>query len=190
MSCVTLQVGPELAAAGEVRQRRADRRDRRGDPLGDDRRADDRRHDQHVIAHADAAVGPAVARGTPALRAVIVAARDGAAARGRSPRPRALATLCVCTCAPAAMSADRRADRAAVLDDRLARANRAQRDLVPARNRFAHAITVDAPACSSRPASSGSSAVATLSRALMTSTGVHWLTPLAGSRRRRRSAGR
>ena len=57
--------GPELAAAGGVRQRGADRRDRRGDALRDDRRADHRRHDEQVIAHADAAVGPPVARETP-----------------------------------------------------------------------------------------------------------------------------
>ena len=56
-----VHVGAELAAPGGVRQRGADRRDRRGDALGDDRRADHGRHDEQMVAHADAPVGPAVA---------------------------------------------------------------------------------------------------------------------------------
>ena len=54
-------VRAELAAAGEVRQRGRHRRGGRGDALGDDRRADHRRHDEHVIARADASVRPPIA---------------------------------------------------------------------------------------------------------------------------------
>ena len=61
-------VGPELPAAGQVRQRHADRRGSRGDALGDDRRTDHGRHDEHVVARADAAVGAAVAEEARARR--------------------------------------------------------------------------------------------------------------------------
>ena len=61
VSCVVCMSGPSWPQPGGVRQRRADRRDRRGDALGDDRRADHGRHHQQVVADADAAVGPAVA---------------------------------------------------------------------------------------------------------------------------------
>ena len=54
-------VGPELAAAGEVRQRHDRRRRDLGDALADDGGADHGRDDEHVIAHADAAVGPRIA---------------------------------------------------------------------------------------------------------------------------------
>ena len=105
----------------------------------DDRRADHRRHDEHVIAHADAAVRPPIARETrtfshpralrPRASAVALVGRLGqpharlgaTRARPRSPRPRLLATLCVCTCAPAVNRRRRHADRAAVLDDRARR---------------------------------------------------------------------
>ena len=55
------QIGTELAAACLMRQRRADWSDRRRDALGDHRRADHRRHDEHVVAYANVAVGTCVA---------------------------------------------------------------------------------------------------------------------------------
>src|SRR6266516_4482523 len=55
------QIGAELTAAGQVRQRRPDRRNRPSDPFGNDRGADDRWYDEHVIAYADATVGTAIA---------------------------------------------------------------------------------------------------------------------------------
>ena len=57
-------VGPELPASRQVRHRGADRLNRGRDALGDDRRADDRRHDQHVVPRADAAVRPAIPQET------------------------------------------------------------------------------------------------------------------------------
>ena len=112
-------VRPELTASGEVRQRGAERQGGRRDALGDDRRADDRGHDEHVIAGADAPVRPAkteeagaivlfrcarhVQRGGRSFaRSSAGSARRGwlvAGGASRSPRPRLLATLCVCTCA-------------------------------------------------------------------------------------------
>ena len=156
-----VQVRPELAAAGQMRQRRADRRDRRRDPFGDDRRADDRRHDQHVVAHADAAVGTEVAekrgpRRHRASTAQIAAAAGAGDVVGVHVRP----------------GGDIRrggADRAAVFHHRLAGANGAHRQLVSARNGFGRHHGRGAGA-TSRPASIGSSAVATLSRSLMTRT--------------------
>ena len=135
-----LEIRPELAAAGEVGQRRADRRDRGGNPFGDDRGADDGRHDQHVIAHADPAVGPEI----PEERRVLTSSRlrrEIAASAGARHVVRVHVRA-------GGDVRRRRPDRAAVLDDRLARANRAHRDLVPAWNRFGR----DAPSTRRRAA--------------------------------------
>ena len=53
-------VGSELPAAGEVRQGNAYRGGSPGNPLGDDRRTDHGRDDEHVIARPDTAVGATV----------------------------------------------------------------------------------------------------------------------------------
>ena len=110
------QVRTELAAAGQMRQRDDRRRQRFGDALGHDGRADDGGHDQHVVADADAAVRSRIIRESrvrsatrPSSRLVVGLGQPGAGHRpldrARSPRPRLLATLCVWTCAPAAIGA-------------------------------------------------------------------------------------
>ena len=135
-------VGAELAAAGEVRQRGAERRRRRGDPLGDDRRADDRRHDEHVIARADAAVAAAIAvepwTCSHRCAGAVCGTSGGSAGRasGSAGRKRQVAA------AAAARDVVRvhvragrdvpagGADRAAVLEDASPLGDRAERDLV------------------------------------------------------------
>ena len=141
-------VRPELSAASEMRHGRTDRLRRRGHPFGDHRRADHRRHDEHVVARADPAVGPAIA-----VEARPIAHRfhragahrsplrssGGSARRGCELRRRrfeiaaaaVLATLCVCTCAPAGDVRRRQADRASVFDHRFTRARSPQGDLCP-----------------------------------------------------------
>ena len=183
-------VRPELPASGEVRQRHRHRRRRCGDALGDDRRADHRRHDEDVIARADAAVRAAVAEeaGSRADRCRTSTDRPafsrsprssggsaeprqpaGGTPAARSPRPRLLATLCVWTCAPAAMSAVARPIGLPYLITGSPAAIVAQRDLVARRDRLAHGQRRCRRGPADRPASSGCSAVATLSRSLMTS---------------------
>ncbi len=56
-----MHVRPELAAAGEVRQRGAVRRRGRRHPLRDERGADDRGDHEHVVARADPAIRAPVA---------------------------------------------------------------------------------------------------------------------------------
>ena len=123
-----VQIRPELAAAGQVRQRRADRRDRRRDPFGDDRRADDRRHDQHVVAHADAAVGTEVAEKRRP--------RSHRASTARSPRPRGAGDVVGVHVRAGGDVRRGGADRAAVFHHRLSGADGAHGQLVSARNGF------------------------------------------------------
>jgi hypothetical protein len=51
------EVRADLAAARQMRQRGADRRNRRRDPFGDDRRANHGRHDEDMVADADLSAG-------------------------------------------------------------------------------------------------------------------------------------
>ncbi len=53
-------VGTELAAARRVRQSGAHRRDGRSHPLGNHRGTDHRRHDEHMITHADPPVSASI----------------------------------------------------------------------------------------------------------------------------------
>src|SRR5262249_21917567 len=93
-----------------------------GNALGHDRRADDGRHDQHMVANPDAPVRTAITEEARRAHLPLLSLPDGVrpSARtssgsairpsrsgvdARSPRPRSLDTLCVCTCAPDAMSA-------------------------------------------------------------------------------------
>ena len=76
-------VGTELAAPGEVRQRRAERQRRRGDAFGDQRRADHRRNDEDVVAGA----GRPSARRNQGSRGERPARRRGSCAGPPEPRP-------------------------------------------------------------------------------------------------------
>ena len=147
-------VGPELSAARQMRQRGADRRSGRGrHALRDDRRTDHGRHDEHVVARADAAVGPTIAvktgtRSVIGSRAVLVDAVAfvrrlgergcGSAGALRDRRDRACSPRCACARARRRDLDRRQPDRAAVLDHRLARVDRAQRDLVSGRDPRPH----------------------------------------------------
>src|SRR5262249_15428968 len=205
-----LHVGPQLTAARGVRQRRANRRDRRGDALGHPRRTDHGRHDEQMVAHADAAVGPAVSLETDGQPRAHTSLPSGSASRpadagcwraaARSPRPRALATLCVWTCAPGRISTVATPIELPYLITGAPGAIRASASLCP-RGIASRTVTAPVSRSSTRPRSSASSAVATLSPALMTITGFEgfeWFEGfkgftgshhLQGSRRPPRGAG-
>src|SRR5439155_6198587 len=184
------EIRTELTAAREMGQRGADRRNRRGDAIGNDRRADDGRHDEHVIADADTAVRPYVAAklGCQCHHSIGSAIR-AADATPKSPRPRVLATLCVCTWSPGAMSRDAVPMGLPYLMT-ASWARIARSAILCPRGIASAATTVVSLTVIVRPASSGSSAVATLSRRLITSTAFIGSLRSPEIRRRRRAAGR
>jgi hypothetical protein len=103
-----VHVGSELAAAGRVRKRGADRRHRSRDAFRDDRRADDGRNDEQMVADADAAVRSPVDHETPvrsrAIPPIVGGLGDpsscsGVEAADVAAPTRSLETLWVCTCA-------------------------------------------------------------------------------------------
>src|SRR5262249_35005462 len=162
----------------------AGRRDRGGDPFGDDRCADHRRDDEQVIADADPPVGAAIALERALARAHgLLRSSGGSAIRpsssdgscgsrlSRSPPPRALAPLCVCTCAPSGMSAVAVPIELPYLITDPPDGMCAMATLWP---RGIGSRTAIAPPFgpTSRPGSSASSAVATLSAALITITAL------------------
>src|SRR5436309_3745256 len=88
----------------------------------------------------------------------------------RSPRPRVLATLCTCTCAPAATSIV--AVPIALPYLTIGSPHRIALSATLCPRGIGSTMTSSAPlACTASPTPSGSSAVATLSRSLMTMTG-------------------
>ena len=132
-------VGPELTAACQVRQRGAERRHSRGNPLRHDRRADDGRDDEHVIPGPHAAVGSAISEESGPGRHRSRAASGSAGRRvGRIEIPAATAARQVVRVhvRAGANVPGGETDRAAVLDDGLPSGNRLERDFMAGRNRL------------------------------------------------------